>query len=72
MSESSSFHPLVSVVIPVFNEREFVLEIIRRVKEEPCRKEIIVVDDCSTDGTRDLLQKIDDENVNVYFHERNQ
>ena len=72
MSESSSFHPLVSVVIPVFNEREFVLEIIRRVKEEPCRKEIIVVDDCSTDGTRDLLQNINDKNVKVYFHERNQ
>jgi glycosyltransferase involved in cell wall biosynthesis len=46
-----------SVVIPCFNERETVLELIDRVKAAPIDKEIIVVDDCSTDGTRALLQQ---------------
>jgi glycosyltransferase involved in cell wall biosynthesis len=47
----------VSVVIPCFNERNTVLELIDRVKAAPVDKEIIVVDDCSTDGTRALLQQ---------------
>ena len=47
--------PLLSVVMPVFNERETIEEIIRRVLAVPVRKELIVVDDCSTDGTRDML-----------------
>ncbi len=46
-----------SVVIPCFNERDTVLELIDRVVAAPVDKEIIVVDDCSTDGTRALLQK---------------
>ena len=46
-----------SVVIPCFNERDTVLELIDRVKAAPVDKEIIVVDDFSTDGTRALLQK---------------
>jgi len=47
--------PLLSVVMPVFNERETIDEIVRRVLAVPVRKELIVVDDCSTDGTRDRL-----------------
>jgi glycosyltransferase involved in cell wall biosynthesis len=46
----------VSVVIPCFNERETVGALIERVKAVPLDKEIIVVDDCSTDGTRQLLE----------------
>jgi glycosyltransferase involved in cell wall biosynthesis len=46
-----------SVVIPCFNERDTVLELIDRVLAAPVDKEVIVVDDFSTDGTRDLLQK---------------
>ncbi|MFQ5735237.1 MAG: glycosyltransferase family 2 protein [Thermodesulfobacteriota bacterium] len=45
----------VSVVMPVFNEREFVLEVIKRVTATGIPAELIVVDDCSVDGTRDLL-----------------
>ena len=63
----------LSIVIPVFNEVGTVDEIIRRVQSAPFEKEIIVVDDCSTDGTVHLLRKIDaiQENVKVYYHDRN-
>jgi glycosyltransferase involved in cell wall biosynthesis len=46
----------LSVVIPVYNEREFIEEVLMRVQSTPFDKEIIVVDDGSTDGTRALLQ----------------
>jgi glycosyltransferase involved in cell wall biosynthesis len=48
--------PKISVVIPVFNERDTIDEILRRVLETDIRKEVIVVDDCSTDGTREILE----------------
>ena len=47
--------PKLSVVIPVYNEKETILEILRRVQSIEWPKEIIVVDDFSTDGTRELL-----------------
>jgi glycosyltransferase involved in cell wall biosynthesis len=47
--------PLLSVVMPVYNERRTIEEIIGRVMRVPVRIELIVVDDCSNDGTRDLL-----------------
>ncbi len=50
--------PLLSVVMPVFNERNTIEEIVARVLEVPLRVELIVVDDCSTDGTRDLLVQL--------------
>lgn len=52
---------LLSVVIPVYNERDSLMAILERVKAVPIRKEIILVDDCSRDGTRDLLKKLEDE-----------
>lgn len=61
----------ISVVIPVFNERDYVLSIIERVKEEGVAQEIVVVDDCSSDGTREMLQAINDPCVKVCCHERN-
>jgi glycosyltransferase involved in cell wall biosynthesis len=45
----------LSVVIPCFNERDTVIELIDRVKAVPIDTQVIVVDDCSTDGSRDLL-----------------
>ncbi len=48
----------LSVVIPVFNEKDTILEILRRVREVDLPKEIILVDDCSTDGTRELLRSL--------------
>ena len=50
--------PLLSVVMPVYNERETIEEIIPRVLAVPVRIELIVVDDGSKDGTRDLLAKL--------------
>ncbi len=47
----------LSVVIPVYNEKRTLSELIRRVEAVKLEKEIIIVDDASTDGTRDLTQK---------------
>jgi len=62
----------LSVIIPVYNEKKTIKEIIARVKEvEPLDKEIIVVDDFSDDGTRDILKNINDERVKALFHKKN-
>ena len=53
--------PLLSVVMPVFNEAGTVEEIIRRVLAVPLRTQLIVVDDRSTDGTRERLQALQRE-----------
>ena len=60
----------LSVIIPVYNEAKTILEIIRRVKEAPFEKEIIVVDDSSTDGTASLLKE-NSEGIKALFHDRN-
>jgi glycosyltransferase involved in cell wall biosynthesis len=54
---SALVDPKLSVVIPVYNEKATIDEILRRVIETPFRKEIVLVDDCSTDGTRQILEK---------------
>ena len=53
--------PLLSVVMPVYNERETIDEIIRRVLAVPLRIELIVVDDGSKDGTREILPTLAEE-----------
>jgi glycosyltransferase involved in cell wall biosynthesis len=53
--------PLLSVVMPVFNEKTTIDEIIRRTLAVPLRIQLIVVDDCSTDGTRDMLGRLQRE-----------
>ncbi|MAT71966.1 MAG: glycosyl transferase [Planctomycetaceae bacterium] len=59
----------VSVVIPCYNERETIVEIVRRVQMVGVHHEIIIVDDFSTDGTRDLLLLLDNEpDIRVLFH----
>ena len=72
MGDEAGNRPLLSVVIPVYNERNYILEIIRRVQAVPLAKEVIVVDDASVDGTRELLAALDDPAVKVIRHDRNQ
>lgn len=62
----------LSVVIPVYNEINTIEEILLRVQKVPIKKEIIIVDDSSTDGTREILQGIKSDNIKIVFHERNQ
>lgn len=65
-------NPLLSVVMPVFNEKGTIEEIIRRVIAVPLRIELIVVDDCSTDGTRDILAGLQREvGFKLVLQERN-
>ena len=62
----------ISVIIPVYNERETITEVIRRVQEQPFDMEIMIVDDCSTDGTREILRETEwPENVRILYHEKN-
>ncbi len=53
---SVAVRPTLSVIIPAYNERDTIEEALRRVRELDTELEIIVVDDCSTDGTRELLE----------------
>jgi glycosyltransferase involved in cell wall biosynthesis len=65
--------PLLSVVVPVFNEKDTIDEILTRVAAVPVRKEIIVVDDCSTDGTRAMLGDLQRRlGFRLFLQERNQ
>ncbi len=61
----------VSVIIPVYNEISTIQAILDRVKKTGIIQEIVVVDDGSTDGTRDFLRELNDEMVRVVFHEKN-
>ncbi len=73
---------LLSVVVPIYNECETLHLILEKIQEVPINKEIILVDDCSKDGTRDLLEEMekaqaegerDPRNCFVFaYHEKNQ
>ena len=61
----------VTIIIPVFNEKNYIDKIIKKVKSNVYfNKQIIVVDDCSSDGTRKIIKKI--KNIDkIIFHKRN-
>jgi glycosyltransferase involved in cell wall biosynthesis len=63
----------ISVVIPAYNEVDTIGEIVSRVNETPFEKQIILVDDCSTDGTKERIAEIAEnlEDVEVIFHDIN-
>ena len=66
--------PHLSVVIPCYNERGTVGDVIKRVRAAAAEAEIIVVDDGSTDGSRDMLQGLNHSatpNLRILFHDRN-
>ena len=62
----------LSIVIPVYNERETIRDIIEAVSATPFHKEMIVVDDGSTDGTRDILSSMQQDGQKVFMHDKNQ
>jgi glycosyltransferase involved in cell wall biosynthesis len=64
----------ISVVIPCYNEEATIRKIVDRVKKSPINlHEIIIVDDCSRDGTRELLKGwADDERIKIHYHDVNQ
>jgi glycosyltransferase involved in cell wall biosynthesis len=65
--------PLLSVVMPVYNERATIDEIIARVTRVPMRIELVVIEDCSTDGTREHLVELQRQyNFTLLLQERNQ
>lgn len=61
----------LSVVIPVYNEVNTILEVLRRVQAVPIPKEIIIVDDGSTDGTRQLLREVKENNIRIILNQQN-
>jgi len=63
----------LSIVIPVYNEADHIREILKRVRKSGLAWEIIVVDDGSQDGTRQILHRLNGrQRLRVIFHERNQ
>jgi glycosyltransferase involved in cell wall biosynthesis len=63
----------ISIIIPVFNEKKSIEEIIKRVQavDVGLEKEIIIIDDCSQDGTRQILEKLNYPNMKLFFHSKN-
>ena len=63
----------ISVIIPVYNEVESIREIVKRVNNTKLAWEIVIVDDCSIDGTRDVLREMDGKgNVRVILKDKNE
>jgi glycosyltransferase involved in cell wall biosynthesis len=66
----------LSVIVPVYNERNTLVEILRRMRAvelpDGVEREIIIVDDGSDDGTRDVLKQLSDSTVRVVMHDMNQ
>ena len=70
-SEGGEARPFLSVVIPAYNELATIEEILRRVRAEPHEKEIIVVDDGSTDGTAEAVERLTGSGLKLLRHQRN-
>ena len=63
----------LSIIIPCFNEINTIDEVIKKVKNTSIKsKQIIIIDDCSTDGTREYLGSLEDKSIIVIFAEKNQ
>jgi dolichol-phosphate mannosyltransferase len=72
LSPGDRWQACVSVIVPVYNEAAHLDELLRAILASPVKKEIIIVDDGSTDGTREKLRALPAiENVTIVFHEKN-
>jgi glycosyltransferase involved in cell wall biosynthesis len=65
-------HPCLSVVIPCYNEQATIATVVDQVLASPWTAEVIIVDDGSADGTRDILAGLDDPRVRVFLQPQNQ
>jgi len=72
MAVSHEPRPCLSVVVPCYNEQATVLTLLKHVTDSPWVKEVVVVDDGSKDGTRDILATIDNPVIRVIYHDKNQ
>ena len=63
----------LSIIIPVYNEKETILEILKRVENVDLflEKEIIIIDDCSFDGTKEILKRLEGQ-YKILYHSKNQ
>lgn len=64
----------LSIIIPAYNEEKSILEVINRVKKvnlKNVKKEMIIVDDFSTDNTKKFLTRLKDKNIKIFFHQKN-
>jgi glycosyltransferase involved in cell wall biosynthesis len=70
----SAESPLISIVVPAFNELATIETLIGKLQDAlvGLRYEIVIVDDCSTDGTSDLIRKLSGGPIHAFFHGRNQ
>jgi dolichol-phosphate mannosyltransferase len=72
ISASDRWRGRVSVIVPVFNEAAHIHEILQAVQASPVKKEIIIVDDGSSDGTREKLRALPlQDDLTIVFHEKN-
>ena len=63
---------MLSIIIPVFNERNTILKILAQIEKlKDLTKEIIIVDDCSTDGTTEILKKLNIKKYKTVYHKKN-
>ena len=72
MSGDERMTDLLSVVMPCYNERDTIREIVARVRAAPMNLELVIVDDGSTDGTRAILAEIEREGARVIYREKNE
>jgi glycosyltransferase involved in cell wall biosynthesis len=65
----------LSIVIPVYNEKNTISKILEKIENvdlDTIEKEIVIIDDCSTDGTRDILKGLAVDKYKIFYHEKNQ
>ena len=62
----------ISIIVPCYNEEKTILSVINEIEDfKDCEKEIIIIDDGSSDNTKNLLKELNKEYIKVFYHDRN-